>query len=366
MMLFSKHWRSLYNCFRNKMKKILHYVGWVERIFSLVENGYKFAAFVVTVILTLTYTQSARIPNETRLQENHRRDERQSLIPNLPAQAAASDTSADAALHILDSLGNRGREALDQLIYGGKIDSAVTLFYRRAVKEGATNHSTMKRVSVLYQQIGSLAFMFGILDAAEQMYLKSLTLEELLHDDESLANLYNNLGQIYFMNNDPFRAKKMHEYALRLHEELGSLTGAASQHGNLALIDLDRDDLKGVKEHYTEALNIYASFNDKVGMATSYSAIGQTLIMSGNLDAAADAFGNAHKLFADIGLAHIMHQQYRQLASLYERSGDTDKACRYWREAQALARGRGAHEMLVLATDHVRSCVPRRVPAPSR
>ncbi|MHC4353030.1 MAG: tetratricopeptide repeat protein, partial [Planctomycetota bacterium] len=73
-----------------------------------------------------------------------------------------------------------------------------------------------------YCNVGILYQTRGDLERAEEMYQKSLAINEALGSKEGMAIQYGNLGTLYQTRGDLERAEEMYQKSLLLFEELGS------------------------------------------------------------------------------------------------------------------------------------------------
>ena len=62
----------------------------------------------------------------------------------------------------------------------------------------------------------------GDLDRAEEMYRKSLAIEEALGRKEGMANDFGNLGSLYSTRGDLDRAESMYRRSLELFQQIGA------------------------------------------------------------------------------------------------------------------------------------------------
>ena len=91
-----------------------------------------------------------------------------------------------------------------------------------------------------YGNLGILYKTRGDLDRAEEMYEKSLEIEEFLGRKEGMASDYANLGNLYKTRGDLDRAEAMYEKSLTLFRQVGAAPRIKKVEGWLA--DLRRSD----------------------------------------------------------------------------------------------------------------------------
>ena len=73
-----------------------------------------------------------------------------------------------------------------------------------------------------YGNLGNLYQTRGELDRAEEMYQKSLAINEALGRKEGMANQYGNLGNLYQTRGELDRAEEMYQKSLVLFRDIKS------------------------------------------------------------------------------------------------------------------------------------------------
>ena len=80
---------------------------------------------------------------------------------------------------------------------------------------------------------------------------------------ESMANAYGNLGLVYGERGDLDKAEEMYLKSLEIEEALGRKEGMASQYGNLGLVYQVRDDLDQAEEVFLKSLALFEKLGSK-------------------------------------------------------------------------------------------------------
>jgi len=202
-------------------------------------------------------------------------------------------------------------------------------------------HFEQRTAAGTYSNIGILYETRGELDAAEEMYRKSLALDEELGYDEGIAIQYGNLGDVYRARGEINAAEEMYRKALALNEELGSKEGEAANYGNLGNVYETRGDLDATEEAYRRSLALNEELGSKEGVAIQYGNLGNVYRRRGDLDAAEEMLRKSLAIETELGRKEGMAQDYANLGFLHEQRGDLDAAEESWATSARLFRELG-------------------------
>ncbi|MCP4594138.1 MAG: tetratricopeptide repeat protein, partial [bacterium] len=213
-------------------------------------------------------------------------------------------------------------ECTQPLVNLGRLDAAIDLS-NRALELFSGDPV---RTAMLSGNLGVIHRTRGDLDRAEEMFRKSLEIEEKLGRLEGMASDYGNLGVIHRTRGDLDQAEEMHRKALEINEELGRLEGMASDYGNLGLIHRTRGDLDQAEEMHRKAFEINEKLGRLQGMAIQYGNLGLIHGERGDLDQAEEMHRKALKINMKLGRLEGMAIQYGNLGLIYSTRGDLDQA----------------------------------------
>ncbi len=198
--------------------------------------------------------------------------------------------------------------------------------------------------AVAYGNLGVVYKTRGDLDKAEEMYLKSLAIEEALGRKEGMASDYGNLGIVYQVRGDLDKAEEMYRKSLAIEEALGRKEGRANQYGNLGNVYKTRGDLDKAEEMYRKSLAIEEALGRKEGMASDYGNLGNVYQTRGDLDKAKDMFLKSLAINDALGRKEGVANQYGNLGIVYQARGDLDKAEEMYRKSLAINEALGRKE----------------------
>ena len=164
------------------------------------------------------------------------------------------------------------------------------------------------------------------LNRAEEMYRKSLELNEVLGRKEGVAKYYGNLGTLYKIRGDFARAEEMCGKALAINEEMGRKEGMAKQYGNLGILYKTKGDFDKAEEMYRKSLSINEELGRKEGLAKQYANLGILYGAKGNFDLGEKMYRRALAINEALGLKEVVAKHYGNLGILYKTKGDLDQA----------------------------------------
>ncbi len=198
--------------------------------------------------------------------------------------------------------------------------------------------------AVAYGNLGILYKVRGDLAQAEEMYGKSLELNEALGRKEGMANQYGNLGILYKVRGDLAQAEEMYRKSLELNEALGRKEGMAIQYGNLGILYQTRGDLAQAEEMYRKSLELEEALGRKEGMASAYGNLGILYKVRGDLVQAEEMHRKSLELNEALGRKEGMASDYGNLGNVYQARGDLEQAEEMYRKSLELEESLGRKE----------------------
>ena len=193
--------------------------------------------------------------------------------------------------------------------------------------------SLMPHVSVWLGELGYLYEYTGDSDRAEQMYLKSLEIDEMLGQLEHMASIYGNLGIVFVTRGDLERAEQMHNKSLEINGKLGLLGGMANACGNMGRIYITRGELDRAEQMLGKSLEIYEKLGSLEDMAGCYGNLGLIYRTRGDLDRAEKTHRKSLEIYEKLGRLGGMASQCGNLGVIHNRRGDLDRAEEMFRKS---------------------------------
>ena len=196
----------------------------------------------------------------------------------------------------------------------GLYDSAISLSERAL---GVVEKGSVDEAAVLCN-LGLIYRKRGELDKAEEMFQKSLAINEKLGRLEGMARQYGNLGLIYYYKGELTKAEEEHIKGLEIEKRIGRKEGIASQYGNLGLIYKERGELDKAEEMFVKILSIHKKLGAKEGMAKDYGNLGEIYEERGDKNQVREYWEKAVELYKQMGIEHEVEKYERLLAELGE------------------------------------------------
>ncbi len=182
-----------------------------------------------------------------------------------------------------------------------ELNSRIKIFeyLLKEVKSDRENADILLKMGIFY-------YLKYDLDKAEEMYRKSLAINEALGRKEGVASGYGNLGNVYQIRGDLDKAEELYRKSLAIEKKLGRREGIANQCGNLGNAYLIRDDLDIAEELYRKSLLINEDIGRKEGAASDYSNLGNVYRIRGDLAKAEGMYRKSLELFISIGSENMI------------------------------------------------------------
>jgi tetratricopeptide (TPR) repeat protein len=117
-----------------------------------------------------------------------------------------------------------------------------------------SEHEDFKKISHLYDRIGSLYMHRGYWHKSLEFHNKALELFKKLNDDRGLAKVYNNLGVLYRSRQEPVFALESYKKAVGYLKNLGERRGLAITYLNIGRLYERLDNAVESKKAYEDCL----------------------------------------------------------------------------------------------------------------
>lgn len=270
------------------------------------------ADMVVLPLAALEEVNKAKQEVE-RLREVAARANDDAAKARLRAEAEILSTAQDAAALSKEGKVEFARQKFVMLLAESFDPSVLTLafdFFQRTGDLDTAVLSMEKLLSIsadnseeqaaAYGNLGIVYMTRDDLDKAEEMYRKSLDINESLGRKEGIAYQYCNHGNVYLKRGDLDKAEEMYLKALAIDESLGCKEGMASDYGNLGNVYQARNDFNKAEDMYQKALSIDEPLGRKEGVANQYCNLGVVYMTCGDLDKAEEMYRKSLALFVEL------------------------------------------------------------------
>ena len=246
------------------------------------------------------------------------------------------------------------RAALDYALGAGRIEEGLRLaaavwrfwLVRGYLNEGrgrlgallsaARSHAPTEAFCRALHAEGRLAGCQGDYDAASQLLLEALHLQEELGDKRGASASLLSLGVVAGERGDMDQAEEYFRRSLKLQQEEGDVRGSAMSLQNLGNVAVYRQDWRTARTLLEESLDLCRQVGDTQGMAIALNNLG-------HICARLEDYDTAHRYFRE-SLALCRHLGYKvgiasgtdELAKLAAARNDTERACRLMAASIAL------------------------------
>ncbi len=224
----------------------------------------------------------------------------------------------------------------------GNYDNAQQAYEK--VLKLAGNNKILQAIG--YSNLGIIYKIRGEFDKAEESYLKSFKINEVLGRKADMAIAHGNLASIYYIRGEYGKAEERYLKSLRINEDLGRNEGMANQYCNLGIIYKNRGELEKAEEFYLKSLEIYKALSRDEGIASSYANLGIIYKIQGKPNKAEEFHLKSLEINTSLGREKYMASDYGNLGNIYKARGELDKACDYWNKSLALFSKIGAKEQV--------------------
>jgi tetratricopeptide (TPR) repeat protein len=270
-----------------------------------------------------------------RATEAHRLDEAEAVHLAIRDMLATQPESPQQRARLSEAYQGLGRVAEER----GRLDEAEDLYRRSlAIDEELGDQPGL---AGSYHQLGTLALRRGQLEEAEEWYRRSLAIEEELDHRQGLANTYHQLGYVSHARGRLAEAEDWYRRSLAIEEELGHRQGLARSYHQLGWLAREQGRLEDAENWYREALTAKTELGDRPGLSNTYHHLGELAQQQERWDEAEnwhrEAIAISDELGDRLGVAH----GYYRLGMLALELGELEEAEDWHREAFAIRQELG-------------------------
>lgn len=299
------------------------------------------------------------------LSQNRKIDSIKNLLHNLPAHETngSGDSVEIGFLNILSRL----------YLMTGRYDSSLHYASRALASVGVAEPLPIikKNLGVAYNNIGLVYYYRGNYPEALKNHFAALKIQESINDKFGVASSYNHIGLIYSNQANYSEALKNHEASLKLKKELNDKMGIVASYVNIGNVHCNQENYPEALKNYNQGLKEAEKTGDMQAVSTCYNNIGSVCMSQKDYQAAQQNFLTSIKItestgdkygeaMALINLAEVYNQlkKYKEaeynalkgleiassigglelkkeankaLSSIYEVTGKTDKALKYYK-----------------------------------
>jgi class 3 adenylate cyclase/tetratricopeptide (TPR) repeat protein len=204
-----------------------------------------------------------------------------------------------------------------------------------------------------FSNLGGVFRSRGDYDKAIEMYNKSRTLLQELHNKRGIANTTYQLGIVYHLKGDYQKAIEFNKQGLVILEEIGDKKGIAHTSGNLGIMYSYLGDYAKALEYHQKNLTISEEIGDQRGVGMASSNLAKLYLMDGNPTKAQVHFQKYLDISEEIGDKVGTSAALGNLAILFLRTNKLDKAEEYLLRSEQILKELGNKQLLIIAYTHL-------------
>jgi serine phosphatase RsbU (regulator of sigma subunit) len=157
-------------------------------------------------------------------------------------------------------------------------------------------------------------------------------------DYNQAANLYSKVASTYWVNGSPNDAIDLLKKALEMSAKIGNTNAAYNFCTNIGMIYTDDEDYPKALEYFQKSLDAAKQLKRKPEIASSLINIGNTNTELKNYSGAIKNLEEASSIAQETNETKLLRNCYSQMASIYEKMGNTAKSAEYFSLYSAISR----------------------------
>lgn len=214
--------------------------------------------------------------------------------------------------------------------------------------EAFPEHDRAHRAAAL-QDLGTVLTYLGQHEAAIERLSASLTLRDVLGDEQGRSDVLNNLGIVAYHRGDLDHAEQCYRETAELRTRLGDDDGTAAVRNNLGKLHTDRGELDAAETELRAALELWTRIGNRRGTGMAHNNLGLVHLARGELARAETALRTSLDHKRTSGDLHGAVETQIHLGRIRARRGDVEGATTLLTAAVEAAEQLGASPELAAA-----------------
>lgn len=246
---------------------------------------------------------------------------------------------------------------LSEMGIGKELESYTLQMLALSEKGINATDAAVKNFHLKYYAIAlnNLAFVKegkGLTDTALALYQKSLGISKQLNEKNDVANALNNIGYINKKKGNLRAAIDYYDDAMKIYQEIGNRKSEAQLLGNIAVIFQTQGNVIKAMELQRRSLKIKEEIGDKRGQASSLNSLGGIYDSQKEPALALEYYQKAYDIAAAEKLPSVINI-LGNMASLYEKLNEDEKALGLYRRALGIAQDKQIKDAVSLSLHNV-------------
>ncbi len=222
------------------------------------------------------------------------------------------------------------------ILFQKELDTDLPAYYTGAFKIGTQLKDSFLLALACHQQ-GEFLMYDNQLDAANQLFQRSLLLKFNKEQSSYTALVYNNLGYLHGLKDETEQQAEWYLKSIRLYEKNNDLYGLATATSNLAGVYHKLGDQAKAIAYTRQVIAMREKTGNSQGLANSYENLSR-MYQANSLDSAAKYQQVAMKYAEKTGLQSYIIRSYDNLSVLMDKQRNKPEALLYIQKSIALSR----------------------------
>ena len=180
---------------------------------------------------------------------------------------------------------------------------------------------------------GKIHYYINEYDESEAAFKDAESFYNLAGDHRGLAAIHNNLAVLHMFRGDWDKSEQLFLKSLKLEQEHYNLNGVSVCYNNLGGLMDDKGDAKRSLYYLEEALKLQKMLNEPYNITNIYNNIGVTWMDHNEFGKAEDALKHSLQTAVDFGFFRNIVASLNNLGALYFKKGDWNQSISLYEQA---------------------------------
>lgn len=194
---------------------------------------------------------------------------------------------------------------------------------------------------------GKIHYYINEYEESEAAFKDAETMFNLAKDHSGLAAIYNNLAVLYMFRGDWDKSEQLFLRSLKLEQEHYNLNGISVCYNNLGGLMDDKGDAQRSLHYLEEALKLQKMLNEPYNITNIYNNIGVTWMDHNEFDKAEDALKKSLQIAIDFGFYRNTVASLNNLGALFFKRGDWNQSISLYEQAIKISQENNFNEGLL-------------------
>lgn len=204
-----------------------------------------------------------------------------------------------------------------------------SLLFKIALADTLSIAKTLNNIGVVYMDLGKYSDAWKFMKQALDYYT-------LKNDLSGIAASYNNLGQLFNEEKMADSALSYYSLSLEIKRKIGDRRGIGNTLNNMGMIYFEKKLHSQAIELFEEAKEIRTQLDDNFGLSSTLNNLANLYFSEKNYPKAIEFFRKSLEIAESENLKGILQRNYAGLAQLFDETGRTADALKYYKLLNAI------------------------------